>query len=64
MHSTMTGIRGVFREVFFIKDDKDRNIIGVVNVYQIKIFVSKRTKFVLYLEAAEFNVYLYSIFFI
>lgn len=62
MHSTMAGIRGVFQEVFFVKDDKDRNIIGVVNVYQIKILVSKRTKFVVYLEAAEFNVYLYSIF--
>lgn len=62
MHSTMTGIRGVFQEVFFVKDDKDRNIIGVVNVYQIKILVSKITKFVLYLEAVEFNVYIYSIF--
>lgn len=39
MHSTMTGLRGVFQGVFFVKDDKDRNIIGVVNVYWIKILV-------------------------
>lgn len=57
----MTGLRGVFQGLFFVKDDKDRNIIGV-NVYQIKILVSKRTKFVLYLEAAEFNINLCTIF--
>lgn len=62
MHSTMTGLRGVFQGVFFVKDDKDRNIIGVVNVYLIKILVSKRTKFVLYLGAEEFNVNLCSSF--
>lgn len=62
MNSTLTGLRGVFQGVFFVKDDKDRNIVGVVNVYQIKILVSKRTKFVLYLETAEFNVNLCRIF--